>query len=381
MIHRPGNAKIMLCFMVAVKAVPKPTNIPIFPARPVMPVQRNTKTPQVLRCSPARVLPVMLLLICSAVLFPLVSMAGPGSVPGVYRQVIDDEHTYRVVKGDILLKVAGKFGVEVGYLMRQNGLKTDRLHIGDTLTVKKSTIVPAETDDGILINIPDRTLYLFEGGILKAMYPVGLGLPSWKTPTGSFKVVRKMKNPTWHVPPSIQREMAAKGERVRTKVPPGPDNPLGRWAVETSLPRILIHETIAPSSVYRFQSHGCIRMRGDDAKDFYEATEKDDAGQIIYRPVKIAVTGTGRVYLEVYKDVYGLGGEHGKLARDMIEGSGLADKVDWAKVEEVVSGQEGIAFDVTKTDRGGRNGQTGVFEGASGGGNISQPSAGALKGK
>lgn len=323
----------------------------------------------------------MLLLVCSTALFPLVSLAGPGSVPGVYRQVIDEEHTYRVVKGDILLKVAGKFGVEVGYLMRQNGLKTDRLHIGDTLTVKKSTIVPAETDDGIIINIPDRTLYLFEGGVLKAMYPVGLGLPSWRTPTGSFTVIRKMRSPTWHVPRSIQREMECRGERVRKKVPPGPDNPLGRWAVETSLPRILIHDTIAPSSVYRFQSHGCIRLRGDDAKEFYEATEMGDAGEIIYSPVKLAVTSAGRVYLEVYKDVYGLTGDPGRLAREMIAGSGLAARVDWAKVEEVVKGKEGIAFDVTRTDRGGRDGQTGVFEGASGGGNIAEPGTGALKGK
>ncbi len=48
-------------------------------------------------------------------------------------------------------------------------------------------------------------------------------------------------------------ELERKG--VMTILPAGPDNPLGRYAIETSVPGILIHETIKPSSVYQFISH------------------------------------------------------------------------------------------------------------------------------
>ena len=47
---------------------------------------------------------------------------------------------------------------------------------------------------------------------------------------------------------------------VLTQVPPGPENPLGKHWVGLSIPGIGIHGTLAPASIYHFQSHGCIRL-------------------------------------------------------------------------------------------------------------------------
>jgi L,D-transpeptidase ErfK/SrfK len=273
---------------------------------------------------------------------------GAAKLAGVYRDVVEDETTYTAVEGDTLLKIAGEFGVDLDYLLRLNPQKKKFLHPGDRFRIIKRTIIPAETDDGIILNIPDRMLYLFRDGALAVKFPAGLGKPGWRTPRGAFRIISKLRDPVWRVPPSIQREMAAQGERVRKVVPPGKDNPLGRWALNTSLPGILIHETIAPSSVYRFRSHGCVRMRGEDAGRLFGLVDKGDTGSIIYRPVKLAVTVSGKIYLEVYSDVYGLSPEPMGEARRMIGSAGLADKVDWAKVEEVVKLHEGIAQDVTK---------------------------------
>lgn len=273
---------------------------------------------------------------------------GAAKLAGVYRDVVEDETTYTAVEGDTLLKIAGEFGVDLDYLLRLNPQKKKYLHPGDRFRIIKRTIIPAETDDGIILNIPDRMLYLFRDGALAVKFPAGLGKPGWRTPRGAFRIISKLRDPVWRVPPSIQREMAAQGERVRKVVPPGKDNPLGRWALNTSLPGILIHETIAPSSVYRFRSHGCVRMRGEDAERLFGLVDKGDTGSIIYRPVKLAVTVSGKIYLEVYSDVYGLSPEPMGEARRMIGSAALADKVDWAKVEEVVNLHEGIAQDVTK---------------------------------
>ncbi len=295
---------------------------------------------------------------------------GPVAERHAGSEIISEKLAYEVNKGDTLLAIAGRFGVELDYLVSLNPQDKKHIYPGEVFRVEKKTIVPSGYRDGILINIPDRTLYLFRDGSLFAHYPVGLGKPSWMTPRGSFRVVAKGINPTWHVPPSIQREMAREGEEVKTVVPPGPDNPLGRWALFTSMPGILIHETIAPASVYRFRSHGCIRMRGEDAKMLFEAVEPGEAVNIIYQPVKLAVTAEGAIYLEVQKDVYGLSGNPLDTAAEYIVDAGLAGSVDWEKVMEVALARQGVAEDVSAGTTRSVDGQEEFSEGGPGAGIV-----------
>jgi L,D-transpeptidase ErfK/SrfK len=306
--------------------------------------------------------------------------ASKAKVWRLYQDVVTEKLAYTAVKGDTLLGIAGMFGVDLRYLKAENGLKSDRIHPGDTFRVTRRTIAPSEVFDGILINIPDLTLYLFRDGSLAAHYPVGLGKPDWQTPSGTFRVLKKEENPTWYVPVSIQMEMEEKGEEVKTLVPPGPDNPLGRWALKTSMQGILIHETIAPESVYRFQSHGCIRMRGDDVKRLFDEVSKGDTGDIIYRPVKLALTDNGHVYLEVHRDSYKRSGNPLNTAASYIINAGLYDKVDWEKVSKVATEKEGIAKDITlRAARSTDDGQKELSQGGAGPGDL--PGSGGRTGE
>ena len=79
-------------------------------------------------------------------------------------------------------------------------------------------------------------------------------------PVGRLHVVRMQRHKEWIVPESIQEEMRREGKDVLTRVPPGPDNPLGRHWIGLSIGGIGIHGTIASSGVYHFRSHGCIRL-------------------------------------------------------------------------------------------------------------------------
>jgi len=143
---------------------------------------------------------------------------------------------------------------------------------------------------------------------------------------------------------------------------------------------ILIHETIAPESVYRFRSHGCIRMRGDDVKGLFEAVSKGDTGDIIYRPVKLAMTDDGSVFLEVHRDTYKRAGNPLNTAAGYIIDSGLYDRVDWEKVSEVAAKKEGIARDITLgASRSAEDGQKELFEGGTGAGAL--PGTGGRPGK
>jgi L,D-transpeptidase ErfK/SrfK len=267
--------------------------------------------------------------------------------------IIGGTTQYIVQKGDRLDLIGAKLGVYWKNIARENGLDPKAKFVpGQELKVTTRKIVPKTVEDGIIINIADRTLYYFKNGKLTA-YPVGVGLPSetefgdWRTPTNKFIVTGKRKNPTWSVPDSIQMEMAFKGKPVEETVPPGPKNPLGRYAIQTSIPGVLIHETIWPASVYRFRSHGCIRMLPESIEKLYEEVEKGTKGEIIYQPVKVAIDENERIFLEVRTDTYKKLPSLKDHAWKLIGERGLSDKVNTARVEQVIREETGIAEDIT----------------------------------
>lgn len=264
--------------------------------------------------------------------------------------IIGGDISYPVQKGDCLLAVSAKVGVDWQVIARGNRIESkNQCRIGTPLTITNRKIVPKVIANGIIVNIPDRMLYFFRDSALVSFFPVGLGSRDWPTPVGSFVIVGKEHNPTWHVPKSIQREMAKKGQPVREVVLPGPDNPLGQYALKTSLPGILIHETIWPTTIYQWRSHGCIRVLPENMEaGFFEMVEKGAYGEIIYQPVSVAVSEQGRVFLQVDRDIYKMVKSMADEARAAIEIRGLSDKVDWTKVENVIELKTGLAEDVTQ---------------------------------
>jgi len=95
-----------------------------------------------------------------------------------------------------------------------------------------------------------------------------------------------------------------RARRFLIEVPPGPENPLGKYWIQLSIGGIGIHGTIAPQSIYRFRSHGCMRLRPEVAELLFKELQMGTKGKIIYRPVKVMKTSRGRVLLEVYRDFY-----------------------------------------------------------------------------
>ncbi|MCX5816499.1 MAG: L,D-transpeptidase family protein [Proteobacteria bacterium] len=276
--------------------------------------------------------------------------------------VIGGVKTYVVQNGDSLELIGARHGVFWKNIAKENNIDPKLpLPEGATVIINNRKIVPKVIENGIIINIPDRTLYYFKDGRLTAI-PVGVGLPyeenkiSWQTTMGTFKIKKKRKNPTWYVPDSIQREMESKGKPVEEAVPPGPDNPLGRYALDTSITGILIHETIRPRSVYRYLSHGCIRVLPEHMEPLFNMVDVGTPGEIIYVPIKLAVSNNNKIYLEVRTDMYKKIKSKSEHTRRIIQDRGVADKVDWEKVDRVIKEQSGIAEDVTLIAHNGVNG-------------------------
>ena len=268
------------------------------------------------------------------------------------------EFAYTTQKGDSLTSIGARFGIEVRVLAKDNGLNPAvRLREGQVLRVDNRHIVPQSLEDGILINIPQRMLFFFVQGELVSYYPVGLGRPDWPTPSRPFRVVTIEENPIWIVPKSIQEEMRREGKAVKAQVPPGPENPLGKYWIGLSIPAFGIHGTIAPASIYHFQTHGCIRLHPDDVADLVPRVSVGTPGKMIYDPVLLARLGSGRIYLEVHRDVYKKNGNLLKTATNWISGHGLGSVVDWEKTDEVIRNKDGVARDITKGETKAPNGR------------------------
>jgi L,D-transpeptidase ErfK/SrfK len=285
------------------------------------------------------------ILLLFLLLFPSISIAD---------MIIGGEIVYHVVKGDSIELISAKLGVDKKNIIRDNKIDIKKiLRIGQELKINTRKIVPKTIDNGIIINIPDRMLYFFKDGNLEKAFPVGLGMPSWRgitrwrTPGGEFTITGKRKNPTWHVPESMQWKMMMEGKPVKTIVPPGPDNPLGRYAIDTSIPRVVIHETIWPTTVYQFRSHGCIRVLTENIEKFFKEVEINTTGEIIYNPVKVAVSDEGKVFLEVHRDIYGKIKDIRDEAKRLIDIAGVSDKVNWQNIENILKEKSGIAEDIT----------------------------------
>jgi len=284
--------------------------------------------------------------ICTVILtclaYPLYASAESFEFP-----IVGGVFEYTVQPGDYLIKIGARFGVEATALTRDNGLKYEALlKPGQKLIVENQHIVPETREDGLLINLPQRMLYYFRDWNLVAAYPVGLGKPSWPTPTGAFSVIDKATNKSWLVPKSIQEEMRREGQVVKTEVPPGPDNPLGMHWIGLSLSSIGIHGTIAPSSVYHFQSHGCIRLHPADIEALFKEVDRGTTGIIIYAPLLLTESDE-RVFLEVHQDVYLTGNASLKALEQLANDAMLSDRIDWSLATTVLEQHEGVARDVT----------------------------------
>jgi L,D-transpeptidase ErfK/SrfK len=258
--------------------------------------------------------------------------------------VVGHEFAYAVQRGDSLTGIGARFAVGSESLAARNGLSLRKsLRPGQVLRVDNRHIVPAVLENGILINIPQRLLFYFEDGRLDAWYPVALGQPgSWQTPTGSYQVVTKERDPVWEVPISIQEEMQRKGERVQTTVPPGPDNPLGEYWLGLSLTCCGIHSTNAPQSIYTFQTHGCIRLAPQDAVDLFSRVSVGTPVEIVYETALLARDG-GEVFVEVHPDIYGRTGGPYEKAMSVADSQFLRSAGESPQWEEVLRNADGIA--------------------------------------
>ena len=116
----------------------------------------------------------------------------------------------------------------------------------------------------------------------------------------------------------------------------------------TSAEGVGIHATNRPWSVGSYASHGCIRMLPNEIEKLFPEVTVGTPVKIIYRPIKLAVTPEGRIYLEVHPDIYGTDFKPMEYLKNLVQQHQLTERIDWPKVSPILKAKEGIAQEVTK---------------------------------
>jgi lipoprotein-anchoring transpeptidase ErfK/SrfK len=117
----------------------------------------------------------------------------------------------------------------------------------------------------IIVDTPQRYLYLVQDNGTALRYGIGVGRPGF-TWAGVKSVTRKAEWPDW-VPP---KEMLARRPDLPHYMAGGPDNPLGARALYLGSSLYRIHGSNEPWTIGQAVSSGCIRMRNEDVTDLYE---------------------------------------------------------------------------------------------------------------
>lgn len=237
---------------------------------------------------------------------PLSAAAELYDLPPDGNDVVGAVTTIRARADDTLLDIARRHGLGYEDVVIANP-DVDVWLPGEGTTVVLPTrfVLPPGPREGVVLNLAEYRMYYFppagaDGARVVMTYPMSIGRMDWATPLGRTRVISKVRNPSWYPPDSVREEHAADGRPLPRIVPPGPDNPLGGYAMRLDLPGYLIHSTNRPAGVGMRVTHGCIRMFPEDIGFLFEKVAIDTPVRIINEPVKLGWDGDELV-MEVHR--------------------------------------------------------------------------------
>jgi L,D-transpeptidase ErfK/SrfK len=146
----------------------------------------------------------------------------------------------------------------------------------------------------------------------------------------------------------VRLEHIAKGDPLPKVVPPGPDNPLGEYAMRLGIPSgaYLIHGTNRPAGVGMQVTHGCIRMFPEDIAEFFTLVPVSTQVNLIDQTTKVGWS-RGTLYLERQAPLEGTQNPMHLLPAELDRAvqaatAGLGVQVDWATARTTFKQMSGV---------------------------------------
>jgi L,D-transpeptidase ErfK/SrfK len=313
-----------------------------------------------------QVIPVLCLLLVNVAKAEIYELPPPGY------DVIGAVSTITARHEDTLVDIARRHGLGYEDIVRANpDVNIWMPGEGTEVILPTRFVLPAGPRRGVILNLAEYRLYYFPQAVpgkttYVMTYPISIGRMDWETPLGLTRIISKVNNPSWYVPQSVLDEHVANGNPLPRIVPPGPDNPLGKFAMRLGLPGYLIHGTNRPAGVGMRVTHGCVRMFPEDIEFLFGKVDLNTPVRIINDPVKMGWDGN-QLVMEVHpvlevalppEAVEAIPDEEpaaDAVAQDplayvteqfIVTTGERAGQLDWRLVEQVVDRSDGIPIPV-----------------------------------
>jgi L,D-transpeptidase ErfK/SrfK len=256
---------------------------------------------------------VLVELLSAALLALFASLASAATYPLTDTDTVLGDVRYVVAKHeDTLLDIGRANGVGYEEIVAANpGVDPWLPGEGKQVLIPSRYILPDAPREGVVVSLAEHRLYYFpkpkagETAVV-VTYPISVGKMDWKTPLGLTRIVDKRVRPIWYPPESVRKEHAEDGRPLPKAVPPGPDNPLGEYAMRLGIPggAYLIHGTNRPAGVGMQVTHGCIRMYPEDIEQFFKLVAVNTSVRIVHQPYKMGWRGD-QLFMEVHAPLEG----------------------------------------------------------------------------
>ncbi|MCP1676246.1 L,D-transpeptidase ErfK/SrfK [Natronocella acetinitrilica] len=207
--------------------------------------------------------------------------------------VIGEVQVVRARREDTVLDIGRRYGIGFEAMRMANpGIDLWIPGEGTEIVVPTRFILPPVPREGLVINLPEMRMFYYpaaRSGQARVVetYAISIGRQDWATPVGTTRVTNRIENPVWYPPASVrERVLKEDGIELPRRVEPGPDNPLGDYAIGLDIPGYFIHGTNRPYGVGMRASAGCIRMYPEDIASLVYRLPVGTAVRIINEPYK-----------------------------------------------------------------------------------------------
>ena len=222
-------------------------------------------------------------------------------------------------------------------------------------TCRRRSILPEAPRTGIVVNVPAMRLYYFttekpsEAGGARSRQGLESSDRHRRAKAGRRRSAkprsrRRSRTRSGTCRRRFARSTPSAAIRCRASCTPGPDNPLGAYAMTLSLPSYLIHGTNKPAGVGMRSSHGCIRLYPEDIEALFARVARGTAVRLVNQPV-LAGWRDGQLYLEVHPPLAEEAARSRRRSRGRAESragarrpGAAAVSIDRAAIEKIVDG-------------------------------------------
>ena len=304
----------------------------------------STLTPGILVCA----------LLC---LLPATGSTTSYPLQGADTEVIGEIRNEHARRSDTLMDIARWLSMGYREIRRANpGVDLWIPGEGTTVLIPSLFVLPDVAREGIVINRAEKRLYYYHsdpasGEPRVTTYPIGIGKAGRETPIGNATVIQRLENPAWYPTEGVRADYRSRGIDLPRTVPPGPDNPLGRYALILDMAGYLIHGTHRPDGVGMRVSQGCVRLYPEHIERLVFDVPIGTPVAMIDQPVKVGHRD-GQLYLEIHPDHDDSVPAFAEVQR-AVDDAWLRHRhrihapINWTHVEAVWQGADGVPRVIT----------------------------------